>query len=76
MTCGDCGATVVGTDVELDAIRAGITICEECIASMESEAEAYERMRVEAGEPPCDWFERQLAVIAPPARAAGEGEAG
>jgi hypothetical protein len=61
MRCEDCGATVVGEDVELGAIVAGITICEECIAQMEAEAEAYERMRIEAGEPACDWFERQIA---------------
>lgn len=62
MRCEDCGATVVGEDVELGAILAGITICEECIASMDAEADAYEQERIDAGEPPCNWFERQLAA--------------
>ena len=46
MRCEDCGQPVLGTDEELKAIRAGITICEECIASMEGEAEAYGEITV------------------------------
>ena len=61
MRCGDCGAPIIGEPCELAAIRAGLTICAECIASMEAERDAYGRERTDAGEPPCDWFERQLA---------------
>lgn len=81
MRCEDCGGEVQGTDAELGAILAGITLCEECMAAMEDEADAYEQERIDAGEPPCNWFERQmiradvgLPVTAAPPAAAADGQ--
>ena len=67
MRCEDCGEEVQGTDNELAAIVAGITLCDECVASMERERDAYaEVMRDEGFEcvfdPECG-FRAQLIGV-------------
>jgi len=73
--CEDCGGEVQGTDTELGAILAGITICDECIASMEWEAAQYEAdMRAGGYECVFDPERGFMARVIAPAGTATEGE--
>lgn len=47
--CEDCGALIDGTHAELEAQAHGLSLCEDCIESMEDERDAFEAMHL-AGE--------------------------
>lgn len=49
MKCGDCGGEILGTETELEAIVAGVTLCDECMASMEAERALYEQIMRDEG---------------------------
>lgn len=51
MICGDCLQPVHGEPDELEAIRAGLTLCSECLASMEAERDSgiYEQVMRDEG---------------------------
>jgi ribosome-binding protein aMBF1 (putative translation factor) len=75
-TCEDCGQTVQGTDTELGAILAGITVCDECIASFEDETVAYEQIMAEEGYE-CVFDPESMRFVArviAPAATRGAGE--
>ena len=78
MRCEDCRQPVHGEPDELGAMRAGLTLCSECIASMEAERDAYAQvMRDEGYAGVFDWERgfRAVTVTAdrPPRARDGEG---